>query len=123
MMRNLEKRLEKLEQVYSPIEIIVIMLTDFCKGEINGWRGEGIYIARNPRESEEALAKRAATEARLHHNQHPSPLPGYIVLQMDRQYVLYLKPESRPEPIPEARVTPKGQPELREVKVIRHWMT
>jgi hypothetical protein len=84
-MRNLEKRLEKLEQVYSPPQIRVIMLTDWGGGDIKGWKGEeGIYIARNPSESEEALARRAAAEVRAHHNQHPSLLPGYIVLQMDR---------------------------------------
>ena len=63
-MRNLEKRLEKLEEVYSPAEITVIMLTHFGQGEIKGWKGEGIYIARDPGESEEALACRAAVKAR-----------------------------------------------------------
>ena len=83
-MRNLVHRIERLEEVYSPAEIIVVMITNWGEGEIKGWKGDGIYIARNPGESEEALASRAAAEARVHHNQHPSLLPGYIVLQMDR---------------------------------------
>ncbi len=86
-MRNLEKRLEKLEHVYTPAEIIVIMITHFGQGEIKGWGAEGLYIARNPGESEEALAGRAAAEARAHYNQHPSLASGHIVLQMDREYV------------------------------------
>jgi hypothetical protein len=51
----------------------------------DGWKGEGIYIARNPGQSEEALATRAAAEARAHYNQHPSLATGHIVLQMDRE--------------------------------------
>jgi hypothetical protein len=31
------------------------MLTDFGKGEIKGWKGEGFYVARLPGESEEDL--------------------------------------------------------------------
>jgi len=61
-MRNLEKRLEKLEQEYSPPEITVIMLTDFGEGEVKGWKGDDFYVTRNPSESEEAHASRAATE-------------------------------------------------------------
>jgi hypothetical protein len=86
-MRNLAARIERLEEVYSPPEIIVIMLTNFGEGEIKGWAGEGIYIARNPGESEEALACRAPAEARAYHTQHPSLSPGYIVVQMDREDV------------------------------------
>ena len=59
-MRNLAARIERLEEVCSPAEIIVIMLTHFGEGEIKGWGAEGIYIARNPGESEGALASRAA---------------------------------------------------------------
>jgi hypothetical protein len=33
----------------------MIMLTDFGKGEIRGWKGERLYVARNPGESEEVL--------------------------------------------------------------------
>ena len=86
-MRNLAARIERLEEVYSPAEIIVIMITHFGEGEIKGWKGDGIYIARKPGESEEALANRAATEARAYHRQHPSLLYGHIVLQMDREVV------------------------------------
>ena len=75
----------RLEEVYSPPEIIVIMLTNFGEGEIKGWAGDGIYIARNHGESEEALACRAAAEAQAHHNAHPSLLHGHIVLHMDRE--------------------------------------
>ena len=63
------------------------MITNFGKGEIKGWGAEEIYIARNPGESEEALATQAAAEARAHHNRQPSLLRGHIVLQMDREYV------------------------------------
>ena len=35
-MRNLAARIERLEEVYSPAEIIVIMLTHFGEGEIKG---------------------------------------------------------------------------------------
>lgn len=86
-MRNLEQRLEKQGRVYSPAEIIVIMLTNFGEGEIKGWGAEGIYIARKPRESEEALASRAAAEAQAHCSQQPGLVSGHIVLQMDREYV------------------------------------
>ena len=86
-MRNLEKRLEKLEQVYSPPEILVIMLADFGRGEIRGWKGDGIYIARKPGESEEALASRAAAEARAYYGQHPGLVSGHVILQMDREDV------------------------------------
>jgi len=48
------------------------MITNFGKGEIKGWGAEEIYIARNPGESEEALATQAAAEARAHHNRQPS---------------------------------------------------
>ena len=122
-MRNLAARIERLEQVQSPAHITVIMLTDWGEGQIKGWKGEDFYIARNPSESEEVLASRAAAETRAHHTQHPSLLPGHIVLQMDWEYVPYVKPESRPEAIPEARAVPKAQPEQKEIKVIRHWMT
>ena len=37
-MRNLAPRIERLEEVYSPAEIIVIMLTHFGEGEITGGR-------------------------------------------------------------------------------------
>ena len=56
-MRNLEKRLEKLEQEYTPPEIIVIMLTHWG-GELKGWKGDGFYIARLPGDSEEDLQAR-----------------------------------------------------------------
>jgi hypothetical protein len=86
-MRNLEARIERLEEVYIPAEITVIMLTDFGKGEIKGWKGDGFCIARNPDESEEDLAQRAAAQAQAYHNAHPSLLPAYIVLHMDREDV------------------------------------
>jgi hypothetical protein len=123
-MRNLAERIERLEEVYSPAEIIVIMLTDWGEGEIKGWKGEGYYIARNPGESEEALAARTAAEARAYHNEHPSLLAGHIVLRMDRESVPYVKPEPEPDPkrLPDARPAPKDQPELREIHVIRHRM-
>ena len=85
--RSLAARIERLEEVYSPAEVIVIMLTHFGEGEIKGWKGDGIYVARKPGESEEALASRAAAEARGHYNQHPSLTTGHIVLQMDREDV------------------------------------
>jgi len=47
-MRNLASRIERLEEVCSPAEIIVVMITNFGKGEIKGWKGDGIYIARDP---------------------------------------------------------------------------
>jgi hypothetical protein len=87
-MRNLAARIERLEEVYSPAEIIVIMITHFGEGEIKGWGAEGFYVARKPGESEEALASRAAAEARAHYGQHLLPVPGHIVLQMDREVVL-----------------------------------
>jgi len=40
-MRNLAARIERLEEVYSPPEIIVIMLTNFSEGELKGWKGDG----------------------------------------------------------------------------------
>ena len=86
-MRNLAARLERLEEVYSPSEIIVIMITNYGIGEIRGWKGDGIYIARNPGESEEALARRAAAEARAHYRQHPGLVSRHVVLQMDREDV------------------------------------
>jgi hypothetical protein len=61
------------------------MLTGFGEGQIKGWNGDGIYIARNAGESEEALESRAATEARAHCNQNPSLASEHIVLQVDRQ--------------------------------------
>jgi len=63
------------------------MLTHFGEGEITGWGAEGIYIARYPGESEEALANRAAAEARAHYTESPLFLSGHIVLQMDREVV------------------------------------
>jgi hypothetical protein len=80
------RRESRLEEVYSPAEIIVIMLTHFGEGEIKGWGVQGIYIARKPGESEEDLANRAAAEARAHYSQHPSVSLGHVVLQMDRGY-------------------------------------
>jgi len=126
-VRNLEKRLEKLEEVYSPAEITVIMLTHFGQGEIKGWKGEGIYIARDPGESEEASANRAAAEARAYYNQHPSLVSGHIALQMDRECVSGVKLEPRPQSTPTTGTpttgTPKAEPEHREITVIRDWMT
>ena len=84
-MRNLAARIERLEEVYSPAEIIVIMINNFGKGEIKGWKGDGIYIARDLGESEEALANRAAAGARAYYREHPSLTSGDIVLQMDRE--------------------------------------
>jgi hypothetical protein len=92
-MRNLAARIDRLEEVYSPAEIIVIMITNFGEGEIKGWGAEGIYIACKPGESEEALANRAAAEARAHYRQHPSLVSGHIVLRMDREYVPHMKPD------------------------------
>lgn len=86
-MRNLVARIERLEEVYSPAEIIVIMITNFGEGEIKGWKGDGIYIARKAGESEDVLARRAADEVRAYHNHHPSLSPGYMALQMDREDV------------------------------------
>ena len=86
-MRNLAARIERLEEVYSPAEIIVVMITNFGEGEIKGWKGDGIYIARRPGESEEAFASRAAAEGRAHYNQHLFLVSGHIVLQMDREEV------------------------------------
>ena len=84
-MRNLAARIERLEQVYSRAEITVVMLTHFGEGEIKGRGNEGIYIARNPGESEEALASRAVAEVQAYYNQHPTLVSGRIVLQMDRE--------------------------------------
>ena len=86
-MRNLAARIERLEEVYSPAEIIVIMLTHFGEGEIKGWGAEGFYVARKPGESEEALANRFAAEARAHYRQHPGLVSGHVILQMEREDV------------------------------------
>jgi len=63
------------------------MLTHFGEGEITGWGAEGIYIARYPGESEEALANRVAAEARAYYRQHPGLVSGHVILQMDREDV------------------------------------
>jgi len=47
-MRNLAARIERLAEVYSPAEIIVILITHFGDGEIKGWGAEGFYVARKP---------------------------------------------------------------------------
>lgn len=120
-MRNLAARIKRLEEVYSPAEIIVIMLTHFGEGEIKGWGAEGFYVARNPGESEEALASRAAAEARSYYKQHPALMSGHVVLQMDREGAPHAKPEPAREPIPETRAAPKAQPSKTEITVIRDW--
>lgn len=114
-MRNLAARIERLEEVYSPAEISVILVVFYGAGEVKGWKGDGIYIARDPGESEEALASRAAAEARAHYNQRPSLVSGHIVLQMDRGCVPHAKPEPAREPIPETRAAPKAQPSKTEI--------
>ena len=122
-MRNLAARIERLEQVQSPAHVTVIMITNWGEGQIKGWKGEGFYIARNPGESEEALACRAAAEARAHYGEHLSLVPGHIVLHMEREDVPHVKAQPRPELIPEARPAPKAQAEQTEITVIRDWMT
>jgi hypothetical protein len=111
-MRNLEKRLEKLEQEYKPPEVIVIMVTHWG-GELKGWQGDGFYIARLPGESEEALQERAAAEARAYGQAHPSVVRnGIISVHMDVVREPYVQPESKPDPVatappPQPTVKPK----------------
>jgi hypothetical protein len=111
-MRNLEKRLEKLEQEYTPAEIIVIMVTHWG-GELKGWQGDGFYIARLPGESEEDLQERAAAEARAYGLAHPSLVRnGLISVHMDVEHEPYVEPESKPDPVataqpPQPTVKPK----------------
>jgi len=115
-MRNLEKRLEKLEQADTPAKIIVIMLTNFGEGELTGWKGDGFYVARQPGESEEELEERAAAEARAYGQAHPSLVcNGFISVHMDVEREPYVKPESKPDPVateqpPQPRVVPKQSP-------------
>jgi hypothetical protein len=98
-MRNLEKRLEKLEQTYTPAEIIVIMITHWG-GELKGWQGDGFYIARQPGESEEDLEERAAAEARAYGQAHPSLVRnGFISVHMDVEREPHVQPEPKPDPV------------------------
>jgi hypothetical protein len=67
-MRDIERRLAKLEQVREQ-EVTMVCLVSFVspgvQRAVKGWKGDGYYIARKPGESEEALAVRAEVEAKL----------------------------------------------------------
>ncbi len=137
-IRNLADRIDRLEEVYSPPEVMVIMVASYPTGEVKGWKGDGYYIKRNPGESEEALKDRAITEAKSHYQANPPSVPNGIVLHMDHESVPYVKPEPEPATEPEPApapvsapvVAPKPQPRMATIKEIegqyadrRHWMS
>ena len=68
-MRNLESRLEKLEQAIkpSPDNVMVVMLVDFVgQGPVRAYKGmdSDFCVERRGGETEEAFAERASAEAR-----------------------------------------------------------
>lgn len=132
-LREYEKRIEKLEEAYGPSEVMVLMRTFYGVGEVKGWKGDnGFYVKRNPGESEEALASRAAEEARTYYRDKPPPPWCIVMLLMDKEPETYVKPEpalaAEPERIPETapeivHVPPPLIADKVEVKPLVHFRT
>jgi hypothetical protein len=134
-MRDIERRLAKLEQVREQ-EVTMVCLVSFVspgvQRAVKGWKGDGYYIARKPGESEEALAVRAKAEAKA--RSHPF---ANILLIEDREAPRSLAPEPAPAPVQESllSVRPNGAPAAPSVQQAtiqevegqyadrRHWMS
>jgi len=142
-MRNIRKRLERLEQATAPLTgqvIQIVYVSSFLEGAVIAWRGDNLYIARRPGESEEELSQRASEEARS--MTHPNK---YVLIHQVREggernkpdpdFVSAPTPQSNfervvdPVPIPTTRPI-SHRVERREVIEIRnppevvsgHWM-
>jgi len=66
-VRDLEKRLERLEQALIPEkDVLVVAIVQYVSpGPITGWRGNnGFDCTRLPGESDDQLSERACAEAR-----------------------------------------------------------
>lgn len=134
-MRNLLARIERLEEVYSPPEIRVMLLT-FYGTATKGYGTEHLYIPKKSGESDDELANRAEAEAKAYYREHPSLLLAheFIVLMQDVEHAVCVKPDpkplSTPEPAPEPRA-PEPRMALKPPTITgiegqytdrRHWM-
>jgi hypothetical protein len=133
-VRNLEVRLEKLEQAIKPSadDALVVSIISFVGGgPIKAYRSSldnrDFYVERLAGESEEDFAERAGAEARG--KLTPTPW-GVITLFTENERL----PPVTAEPVSERKldpaqqsvpVLPKGQPlpsPVPQIQVIRHWM-
>ena len=133
-MRNLAARIERLEEVYSPPEVKVMLLT-FYGTATKGYRTEHLFIPKEPGESDDELANRAEAEAKAYYREHPSLVTahGCIVLMQDVEREACVKPDpnpvSTPELAPEPPMALKPPPRMATITGVegqyadrRHWM-
>jgi hypothetical protein len=141
-MRNLEKRLEKLEQAYTPAEPLVVILDLRLSDKVLGMSlsdvpTEEFFVTLAQGESEQEFSNRGAELAKAYVRSHPGMRQDYICVEVHRYYEPYRKPE--PEPVataqpPEPKVAPKQsppkpQPQIVTIKEVEskyadrpHWM-
>jgi len=102
-MRNLAARIEWLEEVYSPPDVVVVMLVDFVgDGPLLRFKSDnGFCIERQEGESEDAFTQRTESEVKAYHRSYPSPPNCCMVLFSERERLPNVKPELEPEPKPD----------------------
>jgi hypothetical protein len=145
-MRNLEKRLEKLEQEYTPAEPLVVVLDLKLSDKVLGMTlgdvpVEDFYVTPMEGEPEEEFTTRGVGAAKEYVRSHPGMRQDYLCVKVHRYYERDKKPEPVPEPVaaqpalrpkqPLSSPPPKPQPPriitIKEVEGQsadrRHWMS
>jgi hypothetical protein len=118
-MRNLEKRLEKLEQACTPAEPLVVVLDWITGGKALGVKLSDVAedkscVTPMEGESDVELCNRATNLAKEYVRVHQDLRQDYITLRVERDWGPYSDPESEPmpEPVhaPQPTIRPKAQP-------------
>ncbi len=90
-MRNLEKRLEKLEQAYTPAEPLVVVLDLRLSDKMLGMSlgdvpTEEFFVEPTEGESEQEFCNRGTELAKAYVRSHPGMEQGYICVKVHRYY-------------------------------------
>ncbi len=93
-MRSLQKRLEKLEQAYTPAEPLVVILdlrlTDKVLGmSLGDIPAEEFFVTPVDGEPEEAFTNRGVGTAKEYVRSHPGTRQDYICVKVHRYYEPY----------------------------------
>ena len=88
-MRNLEKRLEKLEQEYAPPEPLVVVLDLRLSDKVLGMSlgdvpTEEFFVMPAEGESEQEFCNRGVVAAKAYVRSHPGMRPDYICVEVHR---------------------------------------
>jgi hypothetical protein len=103
-VRNLEKRLEKLEQEYTPAEPLVVVLDFKLSDRVLGMSlgdvpTEEFFVTPMEGECEQEFYHRGTELAKQYVRSHPRMAQDHICVKVHRYYEPHKKPEPVPEPV------------------------